>query len=555
MENLFEKHKEVLQNAVKAIKKRTFFSHFPEQPLPQIYGEHADQEGRENFEQLLGTNFNEILQEKAEKWIGEEESPFTQKPLGIKYPTYPLEEYVAKAKEAFQVWRKTSVDERAGILMESLEQIRNRFFEIAYATMHTTGQSFMMAFQASGPHAADRALEAVAAGYGELSKFSGKTIWEKPMGKYNITLEKEWRAVPKGISLAIGCSTFPTWNTVPGMYASLITGNPVIVKPHPGSVLPMAIYISEIQKILKKWGFDPHICQLAIDKKNSPISKALAAFPEIKLIDYTGNTEFGNYLEQLPGKITFTEKTGVNSIILDSVDDLDKVLQNLAVSVSLYSGQMCTAPQNIFIPKDGIKTNEGKLGFDAVAKKFTEAVEGLIGNPKAGPHILGGIQNENTLQRIVSAKKLSNKVWLESKSIENPLFKEARTAAPLILELDANEKEAFGEEHFGPIILLIKTENTQESIQLAQELAISKGAISCGAYTIDPAVKEQIADSMSLAATPVSFNLIGGIYVNQNASFSDFHVTGGNPSGNASFTDAEYIVKRFNWVGIREPVS
>jgi len=27
------------------------------------------------------------------------------------------------------------------------------------------------------------------------------------------------------------------------------------------------------------------------------------------------------------------------------------------------------------------------------------------------------------------------------------------------------------------------------------------------------------------------FQFSGGIYMNQNAAFSDFHVTGGNPSG------------------------
>ena len=36
-----------------------------------------------------------------------------------------------------------------------------RAFEIANAVMHTTGQAFMMAFQAGGPHAQDRGLEAV----------------------------------------------------------------------------------------------------------------------------------------------------------------------------------------------------------------------------------------------------------------------------------------------------------------------------------------------------------------------------------------------------------
>src|SRR5690606_40410556 len=194
-----------------------------------------DSEGQKRFQDRLGKNFTDLLQTDPEQWAGQEESPYLQAPLNISYPMFSANALVERAAKAFQQWRKVDVRQRTGILLESLEGFRSRFFEIAYATMHTTGQGYMMAFQASGPHAADRALEAIAAGYEELQRFPARALWDKPVGKYNIQLNKEWRAVPKGISLVIGCSTFPTWNTVPGLYASLITGNPVIVKPHPGA--------------------------------------------------------------------------------------------------------------------------------------------------------------------------------------------------------------------------------------------------------------------------------------------------------------------------------
>ncbi|HAA12051.1 MAG TPA: phenylacetic acid degradation protein PaaN, partial [Cytophagales bacterium] len=430
-----------------------------------------------------------------------------------------------------------------------------RFFEVAYATMHTTGQGYMMAFQASGPHAADRALEAIASGYEELGRFPATQYWDKPMGKFNIQLDKEWRAVPKGVSLVIGCSTFPTWNTVPGMYASLITGNPVIVKPHPGAVLPIALVIAELQAVLEEQGLPVDICQLAVDSFDNMITKELAEHSAVKLIDYTGNSAFGDYLEGIAGKAVFTEKTGVNSVILDSVDNIDKVVQNITFSVALYSGQMCTAPQNFFVPESGIKTPDGVVSFDEFAQKFADFTNGLVENPKAGPYVLGTIQNKKTLGRIDAAKEMGGKVWLESRTLENPMFKNARTATPMVMELSSAEKDKFAEELFGPIALLIKTKDTQESVALAKEMAQQHGAISCGAYTTDAETREMIADEMSLAATPVSFNLTGGIYVNQNASFSDFHVTGGNPAGNASFTNPEYVVKRFTWVGIRMPAE
>ncbi len=553
--NLFEKHRPILDKAIKALHERAFFAAYPEHPSPAVYGETADEEGRKKFQAGLNKKFEELLQDASSSWAGQEESPYLQEKLGISYPQYDTHTLVENAKLAFHQWRKISIDDRAGILVESLEGMKKRFFEIAYATMHTTGQGYMMAFQASGPHAADRALEAIAAGYDELKRFPATAFWDKPMGKYNLQINKEWRAVPKGVALVIGCATFPTWNSVPGLYASLITGNSVIVKPHPGAILPIAIVIAEIQKVLKANNLDPNICQLAVDTFDKMITTELAEHRDVKVIDFTGNSTFGAYLEGLAGKEIFTEKTGVNSVILDSVDDADKVAANLAFSLSLYSGQMCTAPQNFYIPENGIDTPNGRLSFVEFAQKLADNIQGLADNPKAGPFVLGAIQNRNTCTRVTDVEKSGGKVWLKSRSIENPMFKNARTATPMLLEVAASNKDVFSKELFGPIALLIKTKNTNESLALAKEMAIQHGAISCGAYTTDPEVREQIADEMSLAATPVSFNLIGGIYMNQNAAFSDFHVTGGNPSGNASFTDSKYVTRRFTWVGHREPVK
>ncbi|MGW8122987.1 phenylacetic acid degradation protein PaaN [Roseivirga echinicomitans] len=544
--------KEILDKAVEALHTRGFHSQYPEHPSPAIYGETADADGKAAFKASRGKNFEELQQEGATSWIGEEQSPYFNDAVGIKYPAFSTEELINRAEKAFHVWRKVDLDDRASVLIDALERFSKRFFENAYATMHTTGQGYMMAFQASGPHAADRALEAVAAGYSELSRFPSKATWDKPMGKYNLVVNKEWRAVPKGIGLVIGCSTFPTWNSVPGIFADLITGNSVLVKPHPGAILPMAIVVAEIRNALRAAGFDADVCQLAVDTHKAQITKVLAEHPKVKLIDFTGNSEFGSYLEKLP-KAVFTEKTGVNSIILDSVVDIDKVIQNITFSVCLYSGQMCTAPQNFFIPEGGVKTPDGVLSFDEVAQKFVDFTNGLIDNPKAGPFVLGAIQNPNTGERTTNAAKaLGGKVWLETRTLENPIFATARTQTPIVIELNSSEKEKFSTELFGPIALLIKTKNTEESVALARELAAAYGAISCGAYTTDEVMKEHIADQMSLAATPVSFNLTGGIYVNQNAAFSDYHVSGGNPAGNASFTNPNYVNDRFTWVGMRE---
>ena len=198
--NLFAKHQPVITKAIEALHSRTFYAAYPEHPAPAIYGETADADGQAKFKAMLGNKFADLKQSNPEGWAGQEESPYLQEPLKVLYPTYSVSTLIKNAKAAYQTWRKVSAEDRAGILTESLEQVKGRFFEIAYATMHTTGQGFMMAFQASGPHAADRALEAIAVGYEELQRFPASTVWDKPMGKFNIRLNKEWRAVPKGVS-------------------------------------------------------------------------------------------------------------------------------------------------------------------------------------------------------------------------------------------------------------------------------------------------------------------------------------------------------------------
>ncbi|MEY2828201.1 MAG: phenylacetic acid degradation protein PaaN, partial [Bacteroidota bacterium] len=215
------KHISIIESAIKANFERKFFAQYPEHP--KAYGDDGMQKGTDFFKSCLNKNYTELLQSNESGWGGEEVSPYTQEPLGIKYPLFSVDSLIEKSSSAQKNWMKKSVTERADILIDALENIKTRFFDIAFATMHTAGQSYMMSFQASGPHANDRALEAIAQGVKSLAEYPANVTWEKPMGKFNITLEKNFKAIPKGVGLVIGCSTFPVWNTLPGLFADLIT--------------------------------------------------------------------------------------------------------------------------------------------------------------------------------------------------------------------------------------------------------------------------------------------------------------------------------------------
>ena len=543
--------KERLEAAYAAQQSRTYFAAWPESP--RAYAEDGMAQGLSAFQSLLTQNFTELLQEGSQGWVGDEVSPYMMTGLGVQYPKFAPEVLVANAKLAQKVWSRTPADVRAAVLLDALDRVALRFFEIAYATMHTTGQSFMMSFQASGPHANDRALEVLSMAYHELNRFPSDVTWVKNMGKFDLTLQKNYKAIPKGVALVIGCSTFPTWNTVPGLFGSLMTGNATIVKPHPKSVLPIAIVVAEMQKALVAAGLPASVVQLGVDTLDHPITKELAEDSAVKLIDYTGGSAFGDYIESLEGKTVFTEKAGVNSVILDSVSDANAVFGNLAFAASLYSGQMCTAPQNIFVSAEGIKTAEGHLSYDDVVAGIANAVKGLAENPKMGAGTLGAIQNDVTSSRVKSVEAAAgSSVALASMNIVNPEFPDARTASPTVIAVDASDEKSWKHECFGPIVFVVKTQSAAQSLELTADCAAELGAITCSCYSTDTDFMVEVEDAMNAVFTPVSFNFSGAAFVNQHAAFSDFHVTGGNPSGNASFTDSQYVNRRFVWVGNRK---
>lgn len=551
-QTLSGKYETIIQEAITAVHTRAFYSRYPEPPSRKIYGEEAAPEGMKAFQEHLNNNYEGLLQDHAEYRLAAEASPYTLDPLGISYPVQTdIQAYIDRSGAAFQEWKKVDVHTRAGLLVESLERIKARFFELANATQHTTGQSFVMSFQASGPHSNDRALETIALGVHEQTRFPETVEWVKPMGKFDVKLHKKYKNVPLGINLLIGCSTFPIWNTTPGLYAALITGNTAIIKPHPRVIYPIAIVVEEIQKTLKDHGYDPHTVQLAVDTPEAQITKELAEHKDVKLIDYTGGNAFGDYIESLPGKRTFTEKAGVNSVVIDSTADLKAMVQNLSFSFALYSGQMCTAPQNIFIPKDGIQAGEEHLSYDDVVKHLTDAITGLVNHPKMGAGTLGAIQNPATADRVQEAQNLGLKVLLAPQTIENPEFPKARMATPTVLEVPADNHEILSTEMFGPIVFVVPVDSTGHGVELARDLALNHGAITFAAYTTSSEKMETIADTMADSFTSISFNFVGPIWINQSSGFSDFHVTGGNPAGNASLSDPEFVLNRFEIVGIR----
>ncbi|MEW2493256.1 phenylacetic acid degradation protein PaaN [Streptomyces nodosus] len=551
---LITQHRPTLDQALEAIRTRAYWSPHPEHP--KAYGEHGSLDaaaGKAAFDALLGTRID-LGQPGTDDWTGDEVSPYGIA-LGITYPHADVEVLLPAMRAGQRAWRDAGAETRALVCLEILKRISDRTHEFAHAVMHTSGQAFMMAFQAGGPHAQDRGLEAVAYAYAEQVRTPDTAEWTKPQGKRDpLTLTKAFKPVPRGIALVIGCNTFPTWNGYPGLFASLATGNAVLVKPHPRAVLPLALTVQVARQVLAEAGFDPNLVALAAERPGERIAASLAVRPEIRIIDYTGSTAFGDWLETNARQAqVYTEKAGVNTVIVESTDDYRGMLSNLAFSLSLYSGQMCTTPQNLLIPRDGITTDQGPKSYDEVVADLARSVEGLLGDDARANGLLGAIVNPDVKARLEAAAGLGE-VALASREVVNPEFPGAVVRTPVIVKLDGAKPDAeaaYMSECFGPVSFAVAVDSAADAVELLRRTIRDKGAMTVGAYTASPEVEEAVEEACLEECAQLSLNLTGGVYVNQTAAFSDFHGSGGNPAANGALCDGAFVASRFRVVEVR----
>ena len=545
---LLEKHRATLEGALSAIATRGYWSPYAEMPSPKLYGETAPDDGKRAFEAHLGKRF-ELEQPGQTGWHGGEVSPYGVA-LDVSYPVCEPEALIDAANAAAKSWQAVGADGRIGICLEILDRLNKQSFEIAHAVMMTSGQGWMMAFQAGGPHAQDRGLEAVTYAWREQSFVPTETTWEKPQGKNPaLVMKKHYQIVGRGVGLVIGCGTFPTWNTYPGLFATLSTGNPVIVKAHSNAILPAAITVRTIRAVLAENGIDPNLVSLCVATQRT-VTQALATHAAVKSIDFTGSNVFGQWLiENARQAHVYAELAGVNNIVIDSTDAYKAMLGNLAFTLSLFSGQMCTTTQIIVVPAGGIDTDEGHKTYDEFCADLAKAVERFLSKPEVAHAVLGAIQSDATIERIdIANSGALGKVVLASKALDNPEFPAAKVRTPVLLACDAADEQAFMEERFGPISFIVKAADTAAAIALSERAVTVHGALTVGVYSTRPEVIDAMTEATWRGKVALSINLTSGVFVNQSAAFSDYHGTGGNPAANASYSDSAFVANRFRVV-------
>jgi acyl-CoA reductase-like NAD-dependent aldehyde dehydrogenase len=203
--------------------------------------------------------------------------------------------------------------------------------------------------------------------------------------------------------------------------------------------------------------------------------------------------------------------------------------------------------QNIHVPAGGIRVGDQQVSFDTVAQAIVDAVESYLQNPQV---LCGSLVDDSILDTIERYRGLAGqhgRLLRDSGPLYYPEFPAARTASPLILEVTESARDLYRQEIFGPVSFLIRGDSIDDCLRDATTNARERGAITSHVYSTDDAFLQRAEEAYHAAGASVACNLVG-MPINFAAAYSDYHVTGLNPAGNACLADLAFVANRFRIV-------
>jgi acyl-CoA reductase-like NAD-dependent aldehyde dehydrogenase len=191
-----------------------------------------------------------------------------------------------------------------------------------------------------------------------------------------------------------------------------------------------------------------------------------------------------------------------------------------------------------------------------VAQRLADAVAALTRDPKKAAMILATVQSPQTLALLAEMQSQGAQrgtVLLAPQAYPHPDWPAARTSTPLMLRVSKTERDLYGEERFGPISFVIACDDAQDALAQATRDAREFGGLTAFVYATDEAYIAQAQDAYARAGAQLTINLTGAMPLNFAAAYSDYHVTGLNPAGNAALTHLAFVANRFCVTQSRRP--
>ena len=355
---------------------------------------------------------------------------------------------VAAAFQAFSSFQYTSKDERIEILNNIISEYENRYDDFVQAITEEMGAPLWLSEKAQASTGIKNIHETLDA----LKDYQ----FEKLEGDY--TLIKE----PIGVIGMITPWNWPMNQITTKVSAALAAGCTMVLKP--SEISPYCAML--LAEVFDKAGVPDGVFNV-VNGYGPTVGAALSEHPDIAMMSFTGSTRAGIAVAQASAvsvKRVHQELGGKSSnIILDDVADLEKSVKGGAGHCFLNSGQSCNAPTRMLVSAQ----NYDK----AVEVAVQTANSTTVGDPQ-GEFRIGPIANKAQYEKILRMIEIGIEegARLVAGGIEKPEgYEKGYYVKPTVFADVTNDMTIAKEEIFGPVLSIIKYDNEDEAIEIAND--------------------------------------------------------------------------------------
>jgi len=293
------------------------------------------------------------------------------------------------------------------------------------------------------------------------------------------TEHESWvRYEPLGVVLAVMPWNFPLWQVFRFAAPALAAGNVGLLK-HASNVPACALAIEEL---LARAGF-PDGCFATLLVESGAVA-AVIADPRVAAVTLTGSEGAGAAVGREAGarlKKVVLELGGSDPFLVLPSADLERAVATAVRARTLNSGQSCIAAKR-FIVHRGI--------YDAFLERFIDGMSRLrVGDPmdeatEVGPLATASIRDQlaEQVERSVAA---GARVALGGAPLDRPGY----FYRPTVLVDAPPGSPARTEELFGPVATIVRVDDLDQAIAVANETRFGLGA---AAWTNDAGERERL---------------------------------------------------------------
>lgn len=273
---------------------------------------------------------------------------------------------------------------------------------------------------------------------------------------------------------------------------ALVTGNTVVLKSPEDSPLSLVLFAEACERAGVPEGAVNIVCGLGHEA-----GAALAAHRDIDHIVFTGSVETGKSVLRAAAERVIPcvmELGGKSGAIVFADADLDQVAASAAAGIFKHAGQICSAGSRLIVHRSV---------YDSVAARLVASAEALSVGPGIEGCELGPLISLKQLERVEALCRagVDEGATLATGGARRADL-EGFFFAPTVFTDVRPDMRIAQEEFFGPVVVVIPFDTTEEAIAIANG---TDYGLAAGLYTRDLSRAHRVADRL----------VAGQVYVNQ----------------------------------------